>query len=257
MQDLQIFKSEEFGEIRTTRVRDEAYLCLIDICKILDINNARQLKARLNQDGVITNDVIDTLGRTQQATFINESNLYKVIFQSRKPEAEKFIEWVTSEVLPSIRKNGGYILKQEELSDGELLAKAVLVAQNKIAEKSRQLEEAHRKIEEDSKKVLFADSVASSENCISVNEMAKLLKQNGIDIGEDRFFRWLRENRYLSREKENWNLPTQKSMDLELFKIKKSTYTADGKTFTNKTSKVTGKGQIYFINKFKESINKT
>ena len=109
MNELQIFKNSNFGEMRTTKVNEQPYICLVDICKILEIKNVSDCKSRLSRDGVVTTEVIDSLGREQKAIFINESNLYKVIFQSRKPEAEKFTEWVTSEVLPSIRKHGGYI----------------------------------------------------------------------------------------------------------------------------------------------------
>lgn len=132
MNDLMIFKNEEFGEMRTIEKNNIPYVCLTDVCKILDIRNVSQLKTRLKKDGVITNEVIDKLGRKQQATFINESNLYKVIFQSRKPEAENFTEWVTSEVLPSIRKTGGYIAGEENMNEDELILKAMNVLNTKV-----------------------------------------------------------------------------------------------------------------------------
>lgn len=145
MNNLQIFKNEKFGEMRTVEINNIPFVCLADVCKILEIKNISDCKGRLKQDGVVTNEVIDNLGRKQQATFINESNLYKVIFQSRKPEAEEFTEWVTNEVLPSIRKNGGYIAGQETLSDDELIQKALLVATNKLKEREKQLEEQRQK----------------------------------------------------------------------------------------------------------------
>lgn len=252
MKDLRIFKSEAFGEIRTLEIENKPHLALIDVCKILDIKNSRDAKTRLNQDGVVTTDIIDNLGRKQQTTFIDESNLYKLIFQSRKQEAERFTEWVTSEVLPKIRKTGMYAT--EELLDNPDFAIQALQRLKSEREKRKQLETT---VEEQKPKVLFADSVQESESCISVNEMAKLLKQNGVDIGEERLFIWLRDSGYLSKTKEDWNIPTQKAMELQLFRIKKSTYKADGKTFVSRTPKVTGKGQIYFVNKFKELINKT
>lgn len=199
--------------------------------------------------GVVTNEVIDNLGRKQQATFINESNLYKVIFQSRKPEAEEFTEWVTNEVLPSIRKNGGYIAGQETLSDDELIQKALLVATNKLKEREKQLEEQRPK-------VLFANSVETSATSILIGDLAKLIKQNGHDIGQNRLFKWLRENGYLIKSGERRNMPTQMSMDLGLFEVKERTVNnPDGSIRITKTTKVSGKGQVYFVNKFLKEVS--
>ena len=244
MSNLQIFKNEKFGEIRTAEINNIPYVCLADVCKILDLEQVSRVKSRLNQDGVTISKVIDSLGREQNATFINESNLYKVIFQSRKPEAEQFTEWVTSEVLPSIRKNGGYIAGQEALSDDELIQKALLVATNKLKEKERQLEEQRPK-------VLFANSVETSTTSILIGDLAKLIKQSGQDIGQNRLFKWLRENDYLIKSGERRNMPTQKAMELGLFEVKERTVNnPDGSIRITKTTKVTGKGQVYFVNKF-------
>ena len=244
MNNLQIFKNEKFGEIRTAEINNIPYVCLADVCKILDLEQVSRVKSRLNQDGVTISKVIDSLGREQNATFINESNLYKVIFQSRKPEAEQFTEWVTSEVLPSIRKNGGYIAGQEALSDDELIQKALLVATNKLKEKERQLEEQRPK-------VLFANSVETSTTSILIGDLAKLIKQSGQDIGQNRLFKWLRENDYLIKSGERRNMPTQKAMELGLFEVKERTVNnPDGSIRITKTTKVTGKGQVYFVNKF-------
>lgn len=244
MNNLQIFKNEKFGEMRTKEINNIPYICLADVCRILEIGNVSQLKTRLKNDGVITNEVIDNLGRKQQATFINESNLYKVIFQSRKPEAEQFTEWVTNEVLPSIRRNGGYIIGQETLSDEELIQKALLVATKKLEERERQLEEQKPK-------VLFANSVETSTTSILIGDLAKLIKQNGHDIGQNRLFQWLRENGYLIKTGERKNMPTQTSMDMGLFEVKERTVNnPDGSIRITKTTKVTGKGQLYFVNKF-------
>ncbi|MDO4282375.1 MAG: phage antirepressor KilAC domain-containing protein [Clostridia bacterium] len=245
MNELRVFENKDFGKVRVQIINNEAWFCLKDVCEVLDIKNISDCKNRLKKDGVVTTEVIDNLGRKQQANFVNESNLYKVIFQSRKEEAEKFTGWVTSEVLPSIRRNGGYILDQENLSDDELLAKALLVAQSKIAEKDKIIEEQKHK-------VLFADSVSASKKSILVREMAKYLCQNGIDIGEKRLFKILRKNGYLvSKYGDDYNTPTQKSMNLGLFELKKTTILhSNGYETTSKTPKITGKGQIYFVNKF-------
>lgn len=239
MNEVKIFENNEFGTVRTTEINSEPYFCLADICKALDLQ-ASQVKRRLKEDGVATNKVIDILGRTQNALFINEPNLYKTIFQSRKESAERFTDWVTSEVLPSIRKNGGYISGQEALSDDELLAKALMVAQNKIAERDKEIERMKPK-------ELFADAVSTSETCILIGELAKLIKQNGVDIGQNRLFKYMRDNGYLTKKNE----PTQKAMDLELFEVlERTVLNADGSTRITRTTKATGKGQVYFVNKF-------
>ena len=256
MNELQIFNSEEFGEIRTITKDDEPMFCLSDVCKALELEQVSRVKARLKTDGVTTSKVIDRLGREQEATFINESNLYKTIFQSRKESAERFTEWVTSEVLPSIRKNGGYIAGQETLSDEELMAKALLVANNKIAERDRIIEQKQARIEQMKPKEIFADAVAASHTSILVGDLAKLICQNGYQIGAKRLFSWLRDNGYLIKRKgADWNMPTQKSMEMGLFEIKESTHiNGSGCNVTTRTPKITGKAQVYFVNKFLKGV---
>lgn len=260
MNALRIFENEEFGEIRVLEKDNESWFIGKDVAEILGYE--RTAKAILDHVEQEDKDVVpiqDSIGRMQNTAIINESGLYSLILSSKLPGAKKFKHWVTSEVLPSIRKNGGYISNQENLSDSELMAKALLVAQNTINAKSKQLEEAHKKIEADSGKVLFAECVESSRTSILVGELAKILKQNGIDIGQNRLFKWLRHNKYLiSRKGNDFNMPTQTSMNLGLFEIKETTIShSDGHTTVSKTPKVTGKGQIYFINKFKELLIKT
>lgn len=254
MNNLQIFNNAEFGQIRTVTINNEPMFCLADVCRILEIGNVSQLKTRLDYAGVITNEVGVQTGWKSDGTpamqkvkmnFVNEANLYKTIFQSRKESAERFTDWVTSEVIPSIRKNGGYIAGQEQMSDAELMAKALLVA-------NRQIEERNKQIEVMQPKALFADAVSASKSSILVGDLAKLLKQNGIDIGQKRLFQKLRENGYLIKQKgASWNMPTQRSMEAGLFEVKETTVThSDGHISISKTVKVTGKGQVFFINKF-------
>lgn len=252
MKDLQIFKNKKFGEMRTTQIDNAPYVCLADVCKILELEQVSRVKSRLNQDGVIISKVIDSLGREQQATFINESNLYKVIFQSRKPEAEQFTEWVTNEVLPSIRKTGGYIAGEENMSEDELILKAMNVLNAKVENLRLENQKLEDRIEEQKPKVLFADSVETSKTSVLIGELAKIIKQNGHDIGQNRLFEWLRINNYLiSRKGTDYNMPTQKSMNLGLFEVKETSIThSDGHISISKTPKVTGKGQVYFVNKF-------
>lgn len=257
MQELQIFKNNEFGEVRTKVINNEPYFSLNDVCRILEINNPSQAKTRLNKDGVISNEVIDSMGRTQQANFINESNLYKLIFQSRKSEAERFADWVTSEVLPSIRKHGAYMSSEvieKTLSDPDYL---IRLATNLKEEKAkRALAEAQ--IERDKPKVLFADTVSSSNKSCLVGELAKLISQEAIrrgeinkKIGQNNLFAWMRSSGYLCKSGERKNQPLQQYVEQGLFELKKGSYVdSNGSNITTTTTKVTGKGQIYFVNKF-------
>lgn len=262
MEQLQIFNKEEFGEIRTANINGVPMLCLADVCKALDIKNVTDCKNRLNEAGVGTAEVGVQTGVKSDGTpamqnvkmnFINESNLYKVIFQSRKESAEKFTEWVTSEVLPSIRKNGGYIAGQETLSDDELLAKALLVANNKIAERDAVIQRQQAVIEEQKPKAIFADAVSTSKTSILIGDLAKLICQNGYQIGQKRLFTWMRDNGYLMKSGSSYNMPMQRYVEQGLFEIKESSVqNPDGSVRITRTTKVTGKGQIYFVNKFLE-----
>ena len=178
MNELQIFNNEEFGEIRTVVANNEPMFCLSDVCKALEISNVGNVKQRLSEKGIHTADT-PTKGGMQKMTFISEANLYKTIFQSRKESAERFTDWVTSEVLPSIRKNGGYIAGQETLSDDELLSKALLVAHNKIAERDKIIEQKQARIEQMKPKAIKAEAVATSSKSILIADMAKQKSHKG------------------------------------------------------------------------------
>lgn len=250
MNKLEIFKNEEFGEIRTALINNEPYFNLKDVCNILEIKNVSDCKSRLKKDGVATTEVIDSLGRTQEANFIDESNLYKVIFQSRKKEAEAFTDWVTSEVLPSIRKHGAYATAEtiESIISNPENGIKLLQALKAEQDKNKALEVENTELKP---KALFADAVASSKNSILIGELSKIIKANGYDIGQRRLFNWMRERGYLMKSGEAYNQPTQRSMDLGLMEIKKSTINnPDGSIRTTTTTKITGKGQVYFVNKF-------
>lgn len=248
--DLQIFNNEEFGEIRTVTKDNEPMFCLADVCKALEIANVGNVRQRLSAKGIRIMDT-HTKGGAQKMTFINEANLYKTIFQSRKDSAERFTDWVTSEVLPSIRKNGGYIAGQETMTDDELLAKALMVANNKIAERDRIIEHQKAKIEYDRPKTIFADAVATSNTSILVGDLAKIICQNGVQIGTKRLFSWLRDNGYLMKNGSSYNMPIQRYVQQGLFEVKeRSIQNPDGSVRITITPKVTGKGQLYFVNKF-------
>ena len=246
MEELQIFSNSEFGDVRSIIKDGEPWFCLADACRILEIKNSRDAKNRLMQDGVGTTDIIDNLGRNQTADFINEPNLYKLIFQSRKAEAERFANWVTSEVLPSIRKHGLYA--KEELLDNPDIAIAAFKALKEEREARKALEAENKQMQP---LALFAKSVSASDTSILIGDLAKLLKQNGYDTGQKRLFEELRQRGFLMKSGSSKNLPTRKSMELGLFEVKESTINnPDGSVRVTKTTKVTGKGQVYFVNKF-------
>ena len=258
MNGLQIFNSEEFGEIRTITKDNETYFVGKDVAKALGFTNPRDAITTHVFDEDKGVDTIDTPGGKQSMTVINESGVYALVFGSRLESAKRFKHWVTSEVIPSIRKNGGYIAGQEILSDEELMAKALLVANNKIAERDKIIEQKQARIEQMKPKEIFADAVATSHTSILVGDLAKLICQNGYQIGAKRLFSWLRDNGYLIKRKgADWNMPTQKSLELGLFEIKESTHIGgNGCNVTTRTPKATGKAQIYFINKFLGSEKK-
>lgn len=255
MRELQIFSNSEFGQVRTLEHEGKALFMGADVAKILGYSNPHDALIRhCKEDGVVKHEVIDSVGRQQQAKFINEGNLYRLIVSSKLPSAEKFEKWVYDEVLPAIRKHGAYMTSEtieKVLSDPDTIIK--IATQLKEEQAKRMLLEV--KVEEQKPKVLFADAVATSKTSILVGEMAKILKQNGIDIGQNRLFTWLRENGYLIRRSgTDFNMPTQYSMDLGLFEIKETVvHKPDGSSKINKTPKITGKGSIYFMNKFVET----
>ncbi|WP_195212697.1 phage antirepressor [Staphylococcus epidermidis] len=250
MQDLQIFNFEELP-VRTLTVNEEPFFVGKDVAEILGYSNTRDALYR-HVDGEDKDVVkLDTLGGKQSQTIINESGLYSLIFSSKLESAKRFKRWVTSEVLPAIRKNGIYATDNviENILNNPDYIINVLTEYKKEKEHNLVLEQ---QVKENKPKVLFADSVAGSDNSILVGELAKLLKQNGIDVGQNRLFKWLRNNGYLIKKSgESYNLPTQKSMDLEILDIKKRVINnPDGSSKITRTPKVTGKGQQYFINKF-------
>lgn len=223
MNTLKIFNNEEFGSVRTITKDNEPMFCLADVCRALAIVNITNVKNRLKQDGVRTAEVIDGLGRKQTATFINESNLYKVVFQSRKPSAERFTDWVADEVIPSIRKNGGYIANQEKMTPEQIVANALIVANNIILQKEKQIEEMKPKAD-------FFDAVADSKTAISMNEVAKVLNIKG--YGRNNLFEFLRENKILDR----WNVPYQRYVDNGWFRVIEQHYQKNGEpVITTKT----------------------
>lgn len=243
MDELQVFKNQEFGSVRTLVINSEPWFVGKDVAENLGYRNgSRDINRHVDEEDRMGYRIGTPSRGEQTMTIINESGLYSLVLSSKLPSAKKFKRWVTSEVLPALRKTGQYA---KELSGQELMAKALIEAQSVLAAKDKVIEEMKPK-------VVFADAVATSHTSILVGELAKILKQNGIDMGQKRLFAWLREKGYLiKRQGTDYNMPTQKAMDLGLFEIKEGSYVnGSGVNITTKTPKITGKGQQYFINKF-------
>lgn len=252
MNEIKIFKNPQFGSIRTMTQGNEPWFVGKDVAELLGYANpSKALADHVDDEDKLNNESLSSLGQ-RGGWIINESGLYSLILSSKLPTAKEFKRWVTSEVLPSIRQTGGYIAGQEDMSDADLMAKALLVAQRQIAQRDKQLAEMQPK-------ALFADSVCASSTSILIGELAKILKQSGVNTGQQRLFAWMRDNGYLIRRKgADYNMPTQRAMEMQLFEIKESVVAhADGHTSINKTPKVTGKGQIYFINKLRRGAYET
>lgn len=254
MNELQTFINPDFGNIRVTIINNEPFFVGKDVAEDLGYTNSRKaLSDHVDQeDKGVT--ICDTLGGKQEMTVINESGVYALIFSSKLPKAKEFKHWVTSEILPTIRKHGAYATPAtiESIIANPDNGIRLLQALKEEQEKRKALEAQN---EEMKPKALFADAVSASKTSILIGDLAKILKQNGIDIGQKRLFAWLRDNGYLIKGGSSKNMPTQRSMDMGLFVVKEGSYVnGEGVNVTTKTTTVTGKGQIYFINKFKGEL---
>ena len=252
MNSLQIFDSPDFGQIRTIQQNGEPWFVGKDVADILGYQNgSRDVNRHVDEDDR-QNYQNGTFESNRGLTIINESGLYSLILSSKMPKAKEFKRWVTSEVIPAIRKTGGYIAGSENMTDAEIMAKAVLVAQSTIRQRDQRIKELESDVAAAKPKVLFADAVSASDSTILIGDLAKILKQNGYNTGQKRLFQWLRDNGYLiKRQGADYNSPTQRSMELGLFRVKETPIIhADGHVTVNKTVKVTPKAQIYFANKF-------
>lgn len=263
--ELQIFNHEAFGTVRAVDIDGEPWFVGRDVAEILGYQNPNEAI----QDHVDSYDKFirsergsemlklfsslkemqEKLGR-QDNWFINESGIYSLVFGSTLPKAKEFRRWVTSEVLPSIRKHGAYLTTdkiEEVLSDPDTMIKLCTTLKEERAKR----QEAEKKLEEAKPAQVFAEAVSASPKSILIRGLAAFLRQNGIDIGQNRLFSWMRENGFLVKGGSEKNMPTQKAMDLGLFQVKEGTYiNGSGENVLTRTVRVTGKGQIYFVNKF-------
>ena len=268
---IEVFSNEEFGTVRTLTIDKEPYFVGKDVAEILAYKNTKDaLATHVDEEDkrILQRSDFATLENNipksalpvnfvsadipnRGLTIINESGLYSLILSSKLPNAKKFKRWVTAEVLPSIRKHGAYMTPdtlEKALYNPDFLIRLA----TELKDTQAHVKHLETKIDNDKPKVLFADAVSTSKSSILVGELAKIIKQNGVDIGQNRLFSWFRDNGYLIKRKgSDYNMPTQYSMDLQLFEVKETEIThADGHITVSKTPKVTGKGQQYFINKF-------
>lgn len=244
MNNIQLFNNPEFGQIRTITDNDGVYFVGKDVAQALGYSNQRDALARHVDDedkGVVKRD---TPGGVQDVTTINESGLYSLVLSSKLPSAKRFKRWVTSEVLPALRRQGGYMLTGANETPEQIMARALKIADEALKRKDALIEEMKPK-------AMFADAVGASDNTCLVGELAKMLRQNGVDIGANRLFKRLRNEGFLGKYGSNYNVPTQRSMELGLFRIKETTIQhSDGHITLQRTPKCTGKGQCYFMKRY-------
>ena len=250
MQELQIFDNEEFGKVRAMTIDGQPYFVGKDVAEILgyaDTNKA--IAMHVDEEDKLNDKTSLSLGQ-RGGWLINESGLYSLVLLSKMPRAKQFKRWVTAEILPTIRKTGGYVASEDTFLE-TYMPYATEETKALFKTQLQHIRQLNQKIKADAPKVLFADAVSASQTSILVGDLAKLLKQNGVNIGSRRLFEWLRQNGYLMRKGESWNMPTQRSMEAGLFEVKETTITnSDGSIRITKTTKVTGKGQQFFVNKF-------
>lgn len=256
MNEIQVFNSEQFGEIRTAGTAQEPIFCAADICRALGYSNGRKAIIDHCDEGDVTKRDTPTSSGVQSMTFVNESGMYSLIFGSKLESAKQFKKWVTSDVLPSIRKHGMYATEatvESMLNDPEnaiLMLQAYQRERKERLAAQQQVEKLEAQAIEDKPKIIYADAVKGSTSSCLIGELAKMIAQNGYPIGEKRLFQWLRDNHYLCSYGERFNQPYQQYIEQGLFTMKQNVFSVDGEMRTRNTTKVTGKGQIYFINKF-------
>jgi len=256
MNNLQVFNSPQFGQVRTSGTPETPLFCANDICRALGYSNGRKAIIDHCDEGDVTKRDTPTPGGIQVMAFVNESGLYSLIFGSKLESAKQFKKWVTSEVLPSIRRHGMYATGETIESILNNPDNAIVILQAMQRERrermaaQQEVERLEAQAQEDRPKVVYADAVQGSKSACLIGELAKMIAQNGYQIGEKRLFQWLRDNHYLCSYGERLNLPYQQYIEQGLFTLKQNVYSVDGEIRTRNTTKVTGKGQIYFINKF-------
>lgn len=236
-------------QVRTVALRNEPWFVAKDVCEVLDISKYRDAITRLDEDEREP-VLVDTLGGKQEMTAINESGLYSLILTSRKQEAKKFKRWITHEVIPSIRKHGAY-MTPKALEEAILNPDFLINLASELKREQEKSKSLQQHIQEVKPKVLFAEAVEGSSNSILIGQLATILKQSGVNIGQNRLFDKLREEGFLCKSGDRKNLPTQRAMNMDLFEVQERTISGSSETKVRFTTRVTGRGQVYFLNKFK------
>lgn len=238
--NIQAFNNEEFGEVRTVMVSGEPWFVAADVCKALELSNPTVAVSRLDED----ERAKFNLGRQGEGIIVNEAGLYSLILGSRKPEAKVFKRWITHDVIPAIRKTGGYIQGEESMSDDDLIARALVMAQKKIELREQQLKEKDAQLELQKPKVVFADHVTDSDNAIDMGTFAKYAQKQGITMGRNTLFKWLRDRGVLMDN----NVPYQRYLNAGWFRVIENIYNTGSGQYTTPKTLVTGKGQVALIN---------
>lgn len=256
MNEIKIFENEEFGRVRTTAIDGEPWFVGKDVAEALGYKDTSDaMKKHVGDEDKLIRRFADS-GQSREMYIINESGLYSLILLSKLESAKRFKHWITSEVLPSIRKHGAYMTQEtieKSLADPDFIIRLATELKEERAKRSL----LQDKVEKDAPKVIFADAVSTSKTSILIGDLAKLLKQNGVDTGQKRLFNRLREDGYLIKSGNSKNMPTQKAMEMGLFEVKEGSYVdSNGCNITTKTTKVTGKGQQYFINRYLSEAGK-
>ena len=254
MNELRVFENAQFGQVRTVMKDGQPWFVAADVCRALEMSDVNMTLRRLDDDEKGAS-LICTPGGDQKMSIINEPGLYALVLGSRKPEAKAFKRWITHEVIPSIRRHGAYVTEDtidRILGDPDFGIR-LLSELKRERERTRQLEQENAAMRP---KALFADAVSAAQSSILIGDLAKVLRQNGVEMGSARLFAWMRDNGYLIRQKgASWNMPTQRSMEMRLFEIRETAIThSDGHVTISRTPKITGVGQIYFVNKICSSI---
>lgn len=246
MNDIQKFTNDEFGTIRTVEQDGKVMFCGKDVADALGYSNAsKAVRDHCRSDGGLNRyPIVDQLGREQQARFITEGDLYRLIASSKLPSAQQFESWVFDEVLPSIRKQGGYMTARTDETPEQIMARALMLAKDTMDRQQREIAELRPK-------ALYADAVTASDGTCLVGELAKMMRQNGVQVGQNRLFEWLRRDGYLGKTGSNRNVPTQRAMEQGLFRIKETAVThSDGHVTVNRTPKITGHGRVVLMNRY-------
>lgn len=251
---IQVFSNENFGSVRVLGDSQNPLFCASDVCKALGYSSGRQTIQNLFGDDVYKLDTIDSLGRKQTSTFLNEPQVYRLIMRSNAKNAEKFQDWVCGEVLPSIRKNGGYIMGQEQMSESELLAQALMVANNVIERKSKELERARMQIEIDKPKVFIYESLMDSKSNRTIQEFARDTKHIHNLLQRD-IFSILNEKNFIFKNKGVWT-PYASTIERGLMEIRYSTYEIGGVTYSKGVAMITPKGVSHFVKVIQKFIEK-